>query len=331
MHSTEDGEGHAEIKLSDDSAEPDDQVDGSPSFQPATPQQNWRNLCFCVLGMLLIFGIGRIIILTRNVACLNLQFNTVNNTCIDTHLTVVIGPPGYMIAYVSQNKHQGEPVGCEPQAKVVTGSQTQVTSAPVTAAAAAPEETELQWKDITQLLKQKLSSQSFTKTLRYFQQHQPVYQEVSTFLKTIICHSRHPVATYWTHVVLQSSSNVISTILDLKFQYYLYSCELEKLLSSELVTPRVSRDFIGTIALFLRACDSLVDRCGLTLTRLESLFVCSDFNLPRHAAGSEEDENLGSRIFNEFKLQRMDPWTDVHYVQLQMPNRFDVTLTSRRC
>lgn len=91
-----------------------------------------------------------------------------------------------MIAYVSQNKHQGEPVGCEALAKVVTGSQTQVTSAavtaaPVTAAAAAPEETELQWKDITQLLKQKLTTQSFKKTLRYFQHHQPVYQEVLFF------------------------------------------------------------------------------------------------------------------------------------------------------
>eukprot|EP00066_Takifugu_rubripes_P004679 XP_003968191.1 PREDICTED: transferrin receptor protein 1-like [Takifugu rubripes] len=179
LHSTEDGEGHAEIKLSDDSGEPDDQVDGSPSFRPAAPRQHWRNLCLYVLGMLLIFGIG------------------------------------YMIAYASQNKHQGEPVRCEPQAKVVTGSQTQVTSAPVTApvtaAAAAPEETELQWKDITQLLKQKLTSQSFKTTL-------------------------------------------------------------------------------------------------------------SDFNLPRHAAGSEEDENLGERIVDEFKMQRMDPWTDVHYVQLQMPN-----------
>lgn len=180
MHSTEDGEGHAEIKLSDGSAEPDDQVDGSPRFQPAAPQQHCRNLCFFVLGMLLIFGIGRIIIVKRNVVCVNLQFNTFGNSGTHARLTVVVGPPGYMIAYVSQNKHQGEPVSCEPQAKVVTGSQTQVTSAPVTAPA-APEETELQWKDITQLLKQKLTSQSFKKTLRYFLQHQPVYQEVVLF------------------------------------------------------------------------------------------------------------------------------------------------------
>lgn len=90
-----------------------------------------------------------------------------------------------MIAYISQDKHQGEPVSCEAQAKVVTGIQTQATSAPVTAAAAAaavPVETELQWKDIIQLLKQKLTSQSFKKTLRYFQQHRPVYQEVVLFL-----------------------------------------------------------------------------------------------------------------------------------------------------
>lgn len=61
---------------------------------------------------------------------------------------------------------------------------------------------------------------------------------------------------------------------------------------------------------------------------MTSFFVRSDFNLPRHAAGSQEDEDLGTRIFNEFQMQGMEPWTDVHYVQLQMPNRFDVTPTS---
>lgn len=89
LHSTEDGEGHAEIKLSDDSAEADDQVDESPSFRPAVPHQHWRNLCIFVLGMLLIFCIGRIIIVMRNVVFLNLQFTTFGNTCMHTHLTVV--------------------------------------------------------------------------------------------------------------------------------------------------------------------------------------------------------------------------------------------------
>ncbi|KAF7660206.1 hypothetical protein LDENG_00286070 [Lucifuga dentata] len=45
-----------------------------------------------------------------------------------------------------------------------------------------------------------------------------------------------------------------------------------------------------------------------------------DFDLPRRSAGSEEDEYLGNRIFDKFKKLQMDPWTDIHYVQLQMPD-----------
>ncbi|XP_071340776.1 transferrin receptor 1b [Trachinotus anak] len=45
-----------------------------------------------------------------------------------------------------------------------------------------------------------------------------------------------------------------------------------------------------------------------------------DFDLPRHSAGSAEDMNLGNHIFEEFKKLEMDPWTDVHYAQLQMPD-----------
>lgn len=52
-------------------------------------------------------------------------------------------------------------------------------------------------------------------------------------------------------------------------------------------------------------------------------FLYSDFDLPKRAAGSEEDEHLATLIFNEFKKQSMAPWTDEHYVQLQTPNRFD--------
>lgn len=176
LHSTEDGERHAEIKLSDDSVDPDDQAGGSPSFRPAAPQQHWRHLCYFVVGMLLMFAIGRIVIVMRNVVGVNLRCNTLDYTCLHTLLTVlcyVMGPPGYMVAYVSQNKPQAEPVSCKLQTKTTTtGSQTQVTSAPVAAAAARvvpEEETELEWKDITRLLKQKLTSQSFKNTLRYFQ------------------------------------------------------------------------------------------------------------------------------------------------------------------
>ncbi|XP_018534822.1 transferrin receptor 1b [Lates calcarifer] len=45
-----------------------------------------------------------------------------------------------------------------------------------------------------------------------------------------------------------------------------------------------------------------------------------DFNLPRRSAGSAEDMNQANRIFDEFKKLEMDPWSDIHYVQLQMPD-----------
>lgn len=48
--------------------------------------------------------------------------------------------------------------------------------------------------------------------------------------------------------------------------------------------------------------------------------------MPRRSAGSNEDKYLANRVFEEFKKQDMDPWTDTHYVQLQTPNRFDMTL-----
>lgn len=57
------------------------------------------------------------------------------------------------------------------------------------------------------------------------------------------------------------------------------------------------------------------------------LFLCSDFDLPARAAGSEEDEHLARLIFNEFSKQTMEPWADEHYVQLQTPNRCDATHT----
>lgn len=50
-------------------------------------------------------------------------------------------------------------------------------------------------------------------------------------------------------------------------------------------------------------------------------FFYRDFNLPRRSAGSAEDMNQANRIFDEFKKLEMDPWSDIHYVQLQMPDR----------
>ncbi|XP_029313940.1 LOW QUALITY PROTEIN: transferrin receptor 1b [Cottoperca gobio] len=45
-----------------------------------------------------------------------------------------------------------------------------------------------------------------------------------------------------------------------------------------------------------------------------------DFDLPSRSAGSDGDKSLANRIFDEFKQQEMDPWTDIHYVQLQKPD-----------
>lgn len=57
----------------------------------------------------------------------------------------------------------------------------------------------------------------------------------------------------------------------------------------------------------------------------DELFLCSEFDLPQRAAGSEEDEHLGDLIYSEFKKQSMEPWTDEHHVQLQTPDRLDAT------
>uniref|UniRef100_A0A3Q0T5A9 Transferrin receptor 1b n=1 Tax=Amphilophus citrinellus TaxID=61819 RepID=A0A3Q0T5A9_AMPCI len=51
----------------------------------------------------------------------------------------------------------------------------------------------------------------------------------------------------------------------------------------------------------------------------EDLFYI--FDLPSRSAGSDEDMSLANRIFDGFKELEMDPWTDIHYVQLPMPDR----------
>ncbi|TDG97504.1 hypothetical protein EPR50_G00226640 [Perca flavescens] len=46
----------------------------------------------------------------------------------------------------------------------------------------------------------------------------------------------------------------------------------------------------------------------------------SEFHLSSRSAGSEEDRNQANRIFDQFKKAEMEPWTDIHYVQLQTPD-----------
>ncbi|MEQ2188339.1 hypothetical protein GOODEAATRI_013922, partial [Goodea atripinnis] len=45
-----------------------------------------------------------------------------------------------------------------------------------------------------------------------------------------------------------------------------------------------------------------------------------EFDLLSRTAGSEGDLNLANRIFTTFKTLEMKPWTDIHYVQLPMPD-----------
>uniref|UniRef100_UPI0037E89A65 transferrin receptor 1b n=1 Tax=Semicossyphus pulcher TaxID=241346 RepID=UPI0037E89A65 len=46
----------------------------------------------------------------------------------------------------------------------------------------------------------------------------------------------------------------------------------------------------------------------------------SDFDMQERSAGSEGDMSTANRLFTQFKALEMDPWTDIHYVQLQKPN-----------
>ncbi|CAJ1081622.1 transferrin receptor 1b [Xyrichtys novacula] len=46
----------------------------------------------------------------------------------------------------------------------------------------------------------------------------------------------------------------------------------------------------------------------------------SEFDQPMRSAGSEEDTSLANRLYAEFKKLKMDPWNDIHYVQLQKIN-----------
>uniref|UniRef100_A0A8K9V4N9 Transferrin receptor 1b n=1 Tax=Oncorhynchus mykiss TaxID=8022 RepID=A0A8K9V4N9_ONCMY len=46
----------------------------------------------------------------------------------------------------------------------------------------------------------------------------------------------------------------------------------------------------------------------------------SDVEQTDHTAGSTGDNLLGNRVLESFKSLEMEPWTDTHYVQLQMPN-----------
>ncbi|XP_068199728.1 transferrin receptor 1b [Antennarius striatus] len=146
LQPVEDGENHVEVKLSDDATEVEDNDGGSPRFRPAPLRQGRRNLCYLVLGSLLIFFTG----------CL--------------------------IGYVSHRTSDVAPDNCSAAAAAATGANAVATGAAAASSdvkptsrldvvptfPSAPPEVQLAWKDITQLLKQKLTSEAFDKTLSDF-------------------------------------------------------------------------------------------------------------------------------------------------------------------
>ncbi|XP_069552525.1 transferrin receptor 1b [Brachyistius frenatus] len=129
LQPAEDGEQHAEIKLSDDGAGDAAELEagGSPSFRPAPPRQSRRSVVYLALGTLLIFVIG------------------------------------YLVGYVSHRKPRVSLVSCGATTQGTEGTET-----PVAPVAPVPEEFHMDWKDISQILKQKLTSQAFELALRDF-------------------------------------------------------------------------------------------------------------------------------------------------------------------
>ncbi|XP_044194832.1 transferrin receptor 1b [Thunnus albacares] len=129
----EDGERHVEVKLSDDATDDATEVGqagGSPSFRPAPPRQSRSSLCYMALGVLLVFIIG------------------------------------YFIGYISHRKPRVEPAECRTGLEGEESTPVYPEQAPVDAAPAP--EAQLDWKDITQLLTQKLTTETFDRTLRDF-------------------------------------------------------------------------------------------------------------------------------------------------------------------
>ena len=61
-------------------------------------------------------------------------------------------------------------------------------------------------------------------------------------------------------------------------------------------------------------------------TELKLFSLCSRFDLPRRSAGSVEDMSQANGIFDTFNKLEMSPWTDIHYVQLQTPDRWSETM-----
>lgn len=75
----------------------------------------------------------------------------------------IVSSPGYLIGYVSHRKPQTTTLNCDAGVELEAQNQQDATQAVV----APVSDPQLNWKDVTKLLKQKLTSQGFEKILRY--------------------------------------------------------------------------------------------------------------------------------------------------------------------
>lgn len=77
----------------------------------------------------------------------------------------IVSPPGYLIGYVSHRKPQTTTptLNCDAGVELEAEKQQEGSQAVV----APVSDPQLDWKDITKLLKQKLTSQAFEKVLKY--------------------------------------------------------------------------------------------------------------------------------------------------------------------
>ncbi|XP_034070028.1 transferrin receptor 1b [Gymnodraco acuticeps] len=133
LQPSEDGERHVEVKLSDDATEAEDQAGGSPSFRPALPRQSRATICYLALGILLIFSIG------------------------------------YLLGYLSHRDTQLQQENCatNPEMEIQKEAAAEEEAEAESAAAAVPD-AQMNWKQVTELLTQKLTSQAFDKSLSDF-------------------------------------------------------------------------------------------------------------------------------------------------------------------
>ncbi|KAM9839395.1 transferrin receptor 1b [Aulostomus maculatus] len=134
LQSDEDGERRVEVKLSDDvndEAVEVGQARGSPTFRLAPQWWSRRTTCYVALGILLAFVIG------------------------------------YLLGFVSPHKSQVDLVSCATESVKGMEAVEALTTSTAAAAVQVPE-AQMTWMDISKLLREKLTTEDFDETLRYF-------------------------------------------------------------------------------------------------------------------------------------------------------------------